>query len=269
MIELKDVSKIYNGKVIFEDVNLKINDGEVTAFVGHNGRGKSTLLKAISGLVRIDRGEIIYERNYRFSYVPEKFPVINLSAFDFLKHMAEIDGIYSMNDHLARIYTLAKDFYMENMLDKPMKNLSKGTLQKIGVIQALMSDPEVLVLDEPLSGQDIDSQEVFIEKIKDLKKHGTIILLAAHEPELIHTLADRVYSIRGGKISPYENTPQTTYVIWMTADTNLTPAPEMRRSEQGYYLLSDERMLSHEINRLQKEGWHIGKVYEADKHGEV
>ena len=66
MIELKDVSKIYNGKVIFEDVNLKIKDGEVTAFVGHNGRGKSTLLKAISGLVGIDRGEIIYDRNYRY-----------------------------------------------------------------------------------------------------------------------------------------------------------------------------------------------------------
>lgn len=185
MIELKDVSKIYNGKVIFEDVNLTIRDGEVTAFVEHNGRGKSTLLKAISGLVRIDRGDIIYDRNYRFSYVPEKFPVIHLSAIDFLMHMAEIDGIYAKNDRLARIHALAKDFYAENMLDKPMKNLSKGTLQKIGVIQALMSDPE------------------------------------------------------------------------------------MRKAENGYYLVSDERMLSHEINRLQKEGWHIGKVYEADKHDEV
>lgn len=80
MIELKDISKTYYGKVIFEDVNLKIKEGEVTAFVGHNGSGKSTMLKAISGLVRIDRGEIIYDRNYHFFYVPEKFPVINLSA---------------------------------------------------------------------------------------------------------------------------------------------------------------------------------------------
>ena len=63
MIELKDVSKIYNGKVIFEDVNLKIKDGEVTAFVAHNGRGNSTLLKAIPGSVGLDRGEITYGRN--------------------------------------------------------------------------------------------------------------------------------------------------------------------------------------------------------------
>ena len=269
MIELKDISKTYYGKVIFEDVNLKIKEGEVTAFVGHNGSGKSTMLKAISGLVRIDRGEIIYDRNYRFFYVPEKFPVINLSAIDFLNHMAEIDGIYSKNERMERIHALAKDFYMENMLDKPIKNLSKGTLQKIGVIQALMSDPEVLVLDEPLSGQDIDSQEVFIKKIENLKKQGKIILLAAHEPELIRALADRVYSIHGCKISPYENVPQTAYVIWMSEDTSLAHAPEMKKTEHGYYLISDERMLSHEINRLQKEGWHIGKVYEVNKHDEI
>ena len=164
---------------------------------------------------------------------------------------------------------MAKDFYMENMLDKPIKNLSKGTLQKIGVIQALMSDPEVLIFDEPLSGQDIDSQEVFIKKIGNLKKQGTIILLAAHEPELIHALADCVYSIHGCKISPYENVPQTTYVIWVSADTSLTPAPEMKKKEYGYYLISDEQMLSHEINRLQKEGWHIGKVYEDDKRDKI
>lgn len=269
MIELKNVSKIYNGKVIFEDVNLKLEEGKVAAFVGHNGCGKSTMLKVISGLIRKDRGEIIYEKNYRFSYVPEKFPIINMSAIDFLKHMAEIDGIYAKNDGLAHIHKLAKDFYMENMLRKPMKVLSKGTLQKVGVIQALMSNPEVLILDEPLSGQDADSQEVFIEKIKNLKKQGTIILLSAHEPKLIRSLADSVYTIHECKISKYENVPQTTYVIWMAVDMGMTPSPEMKKAENGYVVLSDERMLSHEINRLQREGWHIGKVYENCKHDQI
>lgn len=74
MIELNDVRKSYNGKVIFEDVNLKLEDGTVTAFVGHNGCGKSTMLKVISGLVRKDCGKIIFDRKYCFSYVPEKFP---------------------------------------------------------------------------------------------------------------------------------------------------------------------------------------------------
>ena len=192
MIELKDVRKSYNGKVIFEDVNLKLEDGTVTAFVGHNGCGKSTMLKVVSGLVRKDCGEIIYDRQYCFAYVPEKFPAINMSARAYLKHMAEIDGIYLKTDRMDRIHALAKDFYVESMLDKPMKNLSKGTLQKIGVIQAIMSNPEVLLLDEPLSGQDTDSQDVFIEKIKKIREQGTIILLSAHEPDLIHFLGDRV-----------------------------------------------------------------------------
>lgn len=269
MIELKDISKSYNGKVIFEDVNLKLEEGTVTAFVGHNGCGKSTLLKVISGLVRKDCGEIIYDRKYRFSYVPEKFPAINMSARAYLEHMAEIDSIYLKNDCLDKMNSLARDFYLENMLDKPMKNLSKGTLQKIGVIQAIMSNPEVLLLDEPLSGQDMDSQEVFIEKIKELKKKGTIIILSAHEPDLIHSVGDRVYTIQECKIIRYEDTPQTTYVIWMPQDERMTPSKEMKKAENGYCVYTDEQRLSYEITRLQKEGWHIGKVYENCKYDKI
>lgn len=262
MIELKNVRKSYNGKVIFEDVNLKLEDGTVTAFVGHNGCGKSTMLKVVSGLIRKDCGEIIYDRNYHFSYVPEKFPAVNMSARTFLRYMTAMDGIYSKSDSMNQINALAKAFYMENMLDKPMKSLSKGTLQKVGVIQAIISNADVLLLDEPLSGQDTDSQDIFIEKIKTLKKQGKLILLSAHEPDLIHSLGDRVYTINKCKLLKYENIPQTKYIIWVPENENLTPAPEMKKAENGYYVLADEQMLHLEIKRLQKEGWHIGKVYE-------
>jgi len=269
MIELKEIKKSYNGKVVFEDVYLKLEEGTVTAFVGHNGCGKSTLLKVVSGLVRKDSGEIIYDRKYRFSYVPEKFPAINLSARAYLEYMAKIDNIYTKSDCLDKINSLARDFYLKNMLDKPMKNLSKGTLQKIGVIQAIMSNPEVLLLDEPLSGQDIDSQGVFVEKIKKLKEQGAIVLLSAHEPNLIHSLGDKVYTIQECKVTPYEDTPQTTYIIWMPQDERMTPSKEMKKVENGYCVYTDEQKLSCEITRLQKEGWHIGKVYEDCKYDKV
>lgn len=269
MIELKDIRKSYNGKVIFEDVNMKLEEGTVTAFVGHNGCGKSTMLKVISGLVRKDCGEIIYDRKYRFSYVPERFPAINMSARAYLEHMAEIDNIYTENDSLDKINSLARDFFLENMLDKPMKNLSKGTLQKIGVIQAIMSNPEVLLLDEPLSGQDIDSQGMFVEKIKKLKEQGAIILLSAHEPNLIHSLGDRVYTIQECRITQYKDTPQTTYIIWIPQDERMKPSKEMKKAENGYCVYTDERKLSCEIDRLQKEGWHIGKVYEDCEYDKV
>lgn len=262
MIELKDVRKSYNGKVIFEDVNLKLEEGTVTAFIGHNGCGKSTMLKVVSGLVKKDRGEIIYDDKYRFSYVPEQFPALNMSARAYLKHMADMDGIYSKTDSMDKMNALAKDFYVENMLDKSMKKLSKGTLQKIGVIQAIMSYPEVLLLDEPLSGQDVDSQDVFIEKIKALKRQGTIILLSAHEQELIHSIGDRVYTIHECKVTSYESKPRIRYVIWVPENKNMIPDMEMQKVENGYCVYTDEEMLSLEIKRLQKEGWQIGKVYE-------
>lgn len=269
MIELNNVGKSYNGKVIFEDVNLKLEEETITAFVGHNVCGKSTMLKVISGLISKDCGEIIYDRKYHFSYVPEKFPVINMSARVYLKYMTAIDGIYSKSDSMNRINALAKGFYMEKMLDKPMRTLSKGTLQKVAAMQAIMSNSEVLLLDEPLSGQDTDSQDFFVEKIKELKRQGKIILLSAHETELINSLGDKVYTIEERKLLKYERKPQTKYIIWIQKDKNMEPVPEMTETENGYYILSDEQMLSLEIKRLQKKGWHIEKVYENRRDDKI
>lgn len=262
MITLRDVKKSYHGKVIFENVNLQLEAGTVTAFIGHNGCGKSTMLKVISGLARRDCGEIIYDQKYRFAYVPEKFPAIPMTARAYLRHMTEIDGSIPAGDKEELIASYAKDFYLEDMLDKPMKNLSKGTLQKIGVIQALLSLPDVLLLDEPLSGQDADSQDVFVAKIKALKEQGVIILLSAHEPALIHSLGDKVYTIRNGRLTAYEEKPQLRYRIFVTETEALIPTPEMTRTDSGYFIFSDEQMLYLDIKRLQKEGWHIKNVYE-------
>lgn len=305
MIELKEVAKYYNGRSVFENVSLKLDEGKITTFVGHNGCGKTTLLRVISGLVKKDDGLIIYPEKYRFSYVPDKMPALPMSANSYLKHMLEIEGLGKNPDALTQMKNLADEFFVSNMLDKKMNQLSKGTLQKIGVIQALMAKSDVLLLDEPLSGQDADSREVFMEKIMELKKHGTIILLAAHEPDLIQSLSDEIYGIFEGKVIPYEEKPKTGYVIWVPGrkghpegndlqkfaedcglqslseihsireglhhqniETNTRQTdmeyglPSEDDNQKGYILKTDEEMLYLDIKRLQKEGWHIGKVYE-------
>ena len=94
---------------------------------------------------------------------------------------------------------LCKDFFLEDMLNTSMKNLSKGTLQKIGVIQALLKPPQILLLDEPLSGQDADSQQVFIRKINQLRKENVTILMSCHEPYLIKSISDTLYVMEHGK----------------------------------------------------------------------
>ena len=199
-MELKNIKKSYERNVIFEDVNISFEEGTVTCFTGHNGCGKSTLLKVVGGIIPKDSGEVISDRRLRFAYVPEKFPAVNMKGREYLKHMAEIDGIYSSKEQDELIDRYAEEFFLTDMIDKQMKEMSKGTLQKIGVIQALISDPDVLLLDEPLSGQDADSQEVFIGKVRELKEKKKTILLSAHEKWLIDALSDRIYKIEKGRV---------------------------------------------------------------------
>ncbi|MDD6037396.1 MAG: ATP-binding cassette domain-containing protein, partial [bacterium] len=254
MIELKQVSKSYGEDVIFEDVNLKLEEGTVTCFIGNNGHGKSTLLKVISGLLTKSSGEIISNPNYRFAYVPEKFSAVNMRAGTYLNEMAAMDALYSPVERKQIIAQLAAEFCLSDMLDKPMKKLSKGSLQKVVVIQALMRKPDVLLLDEPLSGQDVDSQQVFISKVKELKKNGAIILLSAHEEHLINSLSDFVYTIQNKHVTLYKEKEQRSYAIVAELTENVSET-----------MTVCEKQLSVEVDRIIREGWHIRKIYEIDE----
>lgn len=264
MIELKKLSKSYGKEIIFEDVNLQLLDGSVTCFVGNNGCGKSTLLKVISGLLPKNSGDVICERDYRFAYVPEKFSAVNMTGTKYLDYMSAMDGLYTSAERKDIIKKFTEEFYLTDMINKPMRKLSKGTLQKIGVIQALIRKPEVLLLDEPLSGQDVNSQQVFVSKILELKKQGTIILLAAHEENLINNLSDSVYTIKGRKVIPYEEKLQSFYDIVVKGDGNQKILPDMLKKDDTFIVNTSEKTLSFDIDRLLKEGWHIQNVYEKN-----
>jgi ABC-type multidrug transport system ATPase subunit len=97
---------------------------------------------------------------------------------------------------------------MDNMIDIPMKHLSKGTLQKVGVVQAFLTKPDVLLLDEPLSGQDIKSQNVFISLAKELSTCGVTIVMACHERFLTNSLSDTSYEIKNNQLYPLLTTEQ-------------------------------------------------------------
>lgn len=195
IIELKKISKVYNQNVLLKDVELSIRKGQSISFIGHNGIGKSTLLKIVSGLVKADSGKIICSKKLLFHYIPEHFPKMSISASQYIRHMGRIDGIErgSLEKRSRELFNM---FYMDEMINIPMKHLSKGTLQKVGVIQALLTEPDVLLLDEPLSGQDVDSQKVFIETMNRLRKNGCTLLMSCHEKKLVNSISDTVYEIR-------------------------------------------------------------------------
>lgn len=173
-IQLQQISKKYEEKYVLREITQSFAEGSATAFVGHNGCGKSTLLKVLSGMIRPTRGRVQYDRPLVFHYVPEKFPVTYLTAEQYLMHMGMIDGL-PRNRLAGKIRQLAEDFYMLEHLRSRMSVLSKGTLQKVGVIQALLTMPDVLLLDEPLSGQDVDAQKVFVEKINELRSRDHFV----------------------------------------------------------------------------------------------
>lgn len=202
IIQIDKLTKKYNGIPVLNEISASFHSGQSVAFVGRNGCGKSTLLKCIAKLVEPTAGKVIYNKQLLFHYVPEKFPKLPLSARSYLVSMGAMDGL-AKKDIAQRIEELANDFFMEDLLDISMKNMSKGTLQKVGVIQALLKQPDVLLLDEPLSGQDSESQKIFIEKINELRKRGVTVFLSCHEEQLVNAIAEDVYTIGHGVLESY------------------------------------------------------------------
>ncbi|GAA0178443.1 hypothetical protein SH2C18_15000 [Clostridium sediminicola] len=199
LIVINNVSKSFGKKKVLNDINIVVEKGQSIALLGHNGSGKSTFLKIICGLSRINSGQISYSADLKFNYVPERFPKMNITAKQYIKHMGLIDGL-SPQVIEQKSEELFSKFFMKEMIDISLKHLSKGTLQKVSVIQAIMTKPDVLLLDEPLSGQDMESQNVFIELINELNKHGVTIIMSCHERFLVKKISDVVYEIKNGKL---------------------------------------------------------------------
>ncbi|MHA9741948.1 ATP-binding cassette domain-containing protein [Robinsoniella peoriensis] len=151
LIDVIGVSKYFGKDRILEDINFSVEKGKTIALVGHNGCGKSTLLRMIALLTTVSGGEIIHHKKWRITYIPERFPKSDFTAREYVVSMGMLEGL-SKEEAKERGSDLLKTFFMESMADKPMKYLSKGTLQKTAVIQALLTKADILLMDEPLSG---------------------------------------------------------------------------------------------------------------------
>lgn len=212
IIRLENITKKYHNRPVLDQISQTFDQGNSVAFVGHNGCGKSTLLKCIAGLITPDAGKVVYDKPLLFHYIPEKFPSTVLTAREYLVRMGEISGI-RREEVKQSIEVLGKDFFMEELLDTPMNVLSKGTLQKVGVMQALLRRPDVLLLDEPLSGQDEESQKVFIEKINRLRSDEVTVFMSCHEKGLVDAIAEDVYVIQKGSLEKVKR--QSEEEEWM------------------------------------------------------
>lgn len=260
-ITLENITKKYNGNEVLSNVNETFITGQSIAFMGHNGCGKSTLLKIIAGLITPTSGKVLYHKPVLFHYVPEKFMPVSLTARAYLKRMGEIDGM-KKEEIREKIERMSNDFFLSELLDISMKYLSKGTLQKIGVIQALMKTPDVLLLDEPLSGQDIASQKVFIQKVNRLRSQGVTVFMSCHEQSLVDAIAEKTYTIQNSILMEYQPQSKKEYTLILENVQNRDILEKMEKLGKYYKLLISENNTQRVILELLKDGWELRGMYD-------
>ncbi|WP_429841427.1 ABC transporter ATP-binding protein [Brevibacillus sp. FIR094] len=211
MIELVNVTKSYNGTIkAVDQMNLTVPKGEIFGFLGPNGAGKTTTIKMITGITRPDQGEItINGKNIRsealeakrqFGYVPDSPDLfLRLKGLEYVSFMADI---YEVPQEVRgkRILQLADRFDMKNALGDPIQSYSHGMRQKIMIIGALIHQPEVWILDEPLTGLDPKSSFTLKEMMREHADSGRSVFFSTHVLEVAEKLCDRVGIINKGKI---------------------------------------------------------------------
>ncbi|MCR5250212.1 MAG: ABC transporter ATP-binding protein [Lachnospiraceae bacterium] len=257
IISFENVTKTYDGKNVIDHVSHEFYRGESVAFIGHNGCGKSTMLKLLGGLIFASSGKIHRQKKTRFSYVPEKFPGMLIPMLDYLKRIADMEGVEQ-----SEVRRLIGEFFLEGMIHARLNELSKGSLQKVGVIQALLAPCDIILLDEPLSGQDAASQEVFILKVNELRGKGVTVFMSCHEKKLVDELSDRVYAIEQGKPADVKEERESIFAVTVRKKEGMRVWPDMKDAGNKYLLRVREADVKETVLRLFEEGWELAGVEE-------
>lgn len=209
MIEARNLSKYYGAFVAIEDISFKIPAGQVVAFLGPNGAGKSTTMKILSGYLAPSNGTAHIagldiqrdrlEASRRMGYLPENGPLyLDMTpkeVLEFFGAARSLEGA-ELSD---RIDWVSDRCALREVLGKPIGKLSKGFRQRVGLAQALLHDPDVLIMDEPTAGLDPNQIREFRKSIRDLAETKTV-LISTHILREVEVTADRVLLIHAGRL---------------------------------------------------------------------
>ena len=215
MIEAKGLAKYYGPFVAIKDITFAIPEGQVVAFLGPNGAGKSTTMRILSGYLAASGGSAAIagldvrthrlEASKRLGYLPENGPLYqNMTPLELLTFFAEARSI-DAHTFQKQIKKVIKQCSLELILEKPIDKLSRGNKQRVGLAQALLHDPDVLIMDEPTAGLDPNQIREFRHNIRELGKTKTI-LLSTHILQEVEAVADRVLLVHNGQLA-FDGTP--------------------------------------------------------------
>lgn len=188
------------GAWVLDGVTLDLPAGTVTAVTGGNGSGKSTLLRLAAGLARPTTGTV-RDRPARVGFVPERLSAdMRMSARGYLTHMGRIQGVDPAAATQRGLDLLAQ-LLIEGDVDAPISTLSKGNAQKVALAQAMLTDKQLLVLDEPWSGLDAEAHQALVRCLERQRDAGAIVLLAEHRTGAVAASADAVYHLQHGRLT--------------------------------------------------------------------
>jgi ABC-2 type transport system ATP-binding protein len=276
-IEVKNLFKYYGEQAAVRDVSFNVKKGEIVAFIGPNGAGKSTTMKIMTGYIPASSGEVfisgmkvdVDNLNTRqiIGYLPEHNP---LYTDMYVREYLEFVGrIYKVKNLSARVSEMIYTVGLEVEQNKKIGALSKGYRQRVGLAQAIIHDPEVLILDEPTTGLDPNQLVEIRDLIKRIGKQKTV-MLSTHIMQEVEAICDRIVIISKGQIVAddkagnlqKEDAHQTVYVEFdkKLSKSQLTKIPHVRKVEhvkEGWLLETiDEVDLRLEIAQYaQKENW--------------
>ncbi len=262
MIEVENITKHYGKHLALDNISFKLNEGDILGFLGSNGAGKSTTMNIITGYISSDSGTVKInghdileeplEAKKNIGYLPEVPPLYNdMTVEKYLEFMYKLKKVrLSMKEHIKEICEMVQ---IDDVGDRIIKNLSKGYKQRVGIAQALLGYPPVLILDEPTSGLD-PAQIIEIRKlVRDLGKKHTVIL-SSHVLSEVQAVCDKILVINNGKIVAdgetdsltqlgsetrkikivAEGREQNLYSVLKSVD-RVTEVKKMGESEKGCY----------------------------------
>lgn len=210
VIEIKSLGVNYGDKEVLKNIDLDVYKGTIIGYIRPNGAGKSTTIKILLGLNRNYSGEVkifgqdIKNQNYNFKknigYVPEVAKLYeNLTAREYLTFIGQLYNL-SYDDCDKKAHALMEILGIEHAYESRLSSFSKGMKQKVIIISALMHNPDILFLDEPLSGLDANSVLIIKEIISKLRDEGKTIFYSSHIMEVVEKISDRILLLKDGRI---------------------------------------------------------------------
>jgi ABC-2 type transport system ATP-binding protein len=214
MLKIENLTKYYGDILGVKDISLELNKGEIFGFIGPNGSGKSTTIRCIMNMINKDSGSIYidnidHKENEKIKHIIGYLPgEVHLYDDLTVKEALKYNSKFYKEDYTKRTNYLAKRLELD--MNKKIDELSFGNLKKVGIVLALMHEPNLIILDEPTSGLDPLMQEVFFEILKEEQKRGATIFFSSHILAEVRRVCDRVGIIKDGSLVKIESMDKIT-----------------------------------------------------------